>query len=159
MTNLFNLWKAIILSMLPVSEVRGGIPLAFYYNLQAYIILLVISNILVIPIVYFFLDKIHEHLLRFEIYKRWYNKKIKKVQRKFKPMLDKYGYVSLFFFVGLPLPFTGAYTGTLAAWLFGLNRKKATFFIILGVLLASLITTLVVVAGVGAFSFFIKKLY
>ncbi len=159
MVNLIELLKAIILSLLPISEIRGSIPLAFYYHLQSYILLLVLSNMLVIPITYFFLDEIHTYLLRFRTYKIWFNKKIKHTRRKFGPMLDKYGYWALLFFVGIPLPLTGAYTGTLAAWLFGLDRKKASFFIILGIILASIITYLVVLSGAGIFSFLIKKTY
>ncbi len=159
MKTFVELLKAILLALMPISEIRGSIPLAVYYHLQEYMVLLILSNMLVVPISYLFLDKVHKRLLKYKAYRRWFNKKVAHTRKKFGPMLEKYGYWALMFFVGIPLPFTGAYTGTLAAWIFGLDRRKASFYIYLGVVLASAITYLAVVSGIGAFSFFTKRFY
>ena len=74
-----------------------------------------------------------------------------------KPNGDKYGYWGLAIFVSIPLPFTGAWTGALGAWILGMDRKRSMLVVAAGVLMAGVIVTLVVGLGVGALSFLIKK--
>ena len=59
-------------------------------------------------------------------------------------------------FVGIPLPITGAYTGTIVAWFFGIERKKAYLALSLGIIMAGMIVTLVSLLGLEVFSFFVK---
>ena len=65
----------------------------------------------------------------------WLNKKAEKN----KPKIDKYGFWGLVLFVGIPLPGTGAWTGSLVAGLFEMDRKKSLLAVIIGSLLASVI--------------------
>ena len=60
-------------------------------------------------------------------------------------------------FVAIPLPITGAWTGTIGAWVLGLDRKRSILFIILGVLTAGIIVSTVVYTGAGIASLFTKK--
>jgi uncharacterized membrane protein len=156
----WNIILAIILSFLPIAELRGGIPLAIITGLNPWLafILCTIANILVIFFVFFFLDKIHLWLLSY----RWYDKSINKILEKAKKRsakvqrsMDLYGLLALTIFVAIPLPGTGAWTGTLIAWLLKLNRKKAFLSIALGVIIAGIIVTLAVTGIVALFKVFL----
>ena len=120
-----------IISMLPLLELRGGLLAASILNvsfLPGYI-LSILGNVLPIPFLLLFLEKI---LNKFE----------KKVLSK-KDQIDKYGYIGLMLFVGIPLPGTGAWTGSALAVLLGMDRKKSFFYILLGVILASIIMSII----------------
>ncbi len=147
---------AIILSFLPVSELRGGLPLAINYaiknNLSIYPIffLIVIVNILVIFFLLFFLDLFHDKFLKINLYKRlfgFYLKKTRKRVDKFESRYSTYGYLALTLLVAIPFPTTGVWTGTIVAWLLGLDRKKSIISIILGAFIAGII---VLLASLGA---------
>ena len=151
--------NAIIWSLLPVSELRGGIPVALAGGLgifSAYIIC-VIANWFVIPIVFFFLDYLHKFFMKIKIYSNIFNKVVERGRKRLEKSIGEKGeFIALMLFVGIPLPVTGAYTGTILAWFFGINRKKAYKALTLGVLLAGLIVSLVVMLGITAFSIFVK---
>lgn len=147
-----ELTTLILLSMLPVSELRGAIPYGVISGLNpiAVFIIAVVSNILVIPIEFFFLDYVHRHLMPIRIYKNLFGKFIERTKHKSHGHIAKYGYFGLTLFVAAPLPVTGAYTGTLAAWLFDMERKKATIALSTGVAIAGIIVTILSLTGVGA---------
>ena len=147
-----------LLSVLPISEVRGAIPLAFYNELRWFIIVLVLLNILTIPIIFLFLDNINTLLLKIKPYKKFFEKTVERTRRKIHKKIEKYGYLGLMLFVAIPLPFTGAYTGTLAAWFFKMNRKKSFIAITLGVIIASIIVSLVCFLGLKTLSIFTKTI-
>jgi uncharacterized membrane protein len=139
---------AIILSMLPVTELRVGLPLAIVYanehNIPVSLVfsLIVLANILVIFFVFYFLDNIHHLLLRIKSYKKFFEFYIKKIQRKLDKFEKKYsaiGFLALTLFVAVPLPATGAWSGVLIAWLLGLDRKKSILSISLGVVIAGVL--------------------
>ena len=150
-----NLWiLTIILSMLPVSELRGAIPYAILNGinpLTAFFIA-VLANIIIIPIVFFFLDNIHKFLLRNKSYQKLFdfyvNKKVERVKRKYETL----ELFVLFLFVAIPAPGTGAYTGVLLSWFFKLDRKKSFAIISLGVITSGIITTLLTISGIGLFN-------
>ena len=149
---------AIILCLLPVSELRGGIPYAIANKVNPFlaIVLCFLANLLVIPIVFFFLDNLHHYFLRINLYKRTFNRFIEGRRKRAKKYIEKYGYWGLIFFVAIPFPATGAYTGTLIAWLFGMKRKKASLVIVLGVLIAAIIVSTAVLLGIETLRFFVK---
>ena len=150
--------KAIIASLLPISELRGGIPIAVasgYSYLTAFIVC-VIANILVIPISFFILDYLNKYLMKIGIYKKIIERSIEKGKKSIETKIGtKWEFIALMLFVGIPLPMTGAYTGTLIAWFFKLNRKKAYLALSLGVLMAGIIVTFVVLTGSAIFNIFI----
>ena len=133
-----------IISMLPLLELRGGLLAASILNvsfLPGYI-LSILGNVLPIPFLLLFLEKILNWLGKFKSTKKIVNKFEKKVLSK-KDQIDKYGYIGLMLFVGIPLPGTGAWTGSALAVLLGMDRKKSFFYIFLGVILASIIMSII----------------
>lgn len=147
-----NFIYGLILSILPISELRGGIPVAMSSGINPWVIFVscVLVNILVIPIVYFFLDFLHHKFLKFERYRVLFGKLVIRTKRKIESKIGtKWQYPALFAFVAIPFPGTGAYTGVLAAWLFGINRIKSFATIALGVLVAGII---VMLATLGVYS-------
>lgn len=129
-----------IISMLPILELRGGILAAALLDMDPIVsyIVCVIANIIVIPIALFFLDFIFKVLRKI----KFFDKIITKIENKClskKEQLDKYGYLGLVLFVGIPIPGTGAWTGCFLASLLGMDKKKSFLSAMLGVILASII--------------------
>ncbi len=156
----WNILAAIILSFLPIVELRAGIPMAILSGVDPLVafILCVFVNILIIPFVFLFLDKIHLWLLSYQWYQKSINKifeRAKKRSEKVKKKIDAWGMLALALFVAIPLPGTGAWTGSLVAWTLKINRKKAFLAIALGVILAGILVTLAVTGLVALFKIFI----
>jgi len=139
---------AVILTLLPLVELRGGLPLALI-NASKYgvsqltiFLIIVLLNIFLIFLIFFFLDNIHKIFMRFIFYKNFYSFYLKKMQKKiiiFEKSHNSIGFFALFLFVAIPLPLTGAYTGTFLSWILGLERKRSIIAIALGVLTAGVI--------------------
>lgn len=153
-----TLLQAVILSLLPVSELRGGIPwgLAHNHPLLVVVVLCVLANLLVIPLVFLFLHSLHRLLYPLKPYRYLFERVVRRTQKKAFHKFERYEYWALFLFVAIPLPITGAYTGTLAAWLLGVNKLKAFWFLSLGVVAAGIVVTLVAVFGISMFEVFLK---
>jgi uncharacterized membrane protein len=151
--------KVIIFSLLPVSELRGSIPVGLSSGLPLSLVFptAVLSNVLVFPIFYFFLTFIHGLLMKLTLYRKSFDYFLERTRRKVGPKVDKYGYLGLTLFVAIPLPVTGAYTGTLGAWFFKMKKRKSFFAVLLGVVVAGLIVSIVSVFGIHIFDIFIKK--
>lgn len=134
-----------IISLLPVLELRGGLIAASLLRVNpvnAYIVS-IIGNLLPIPFILIFLSKILSWMEKSKI--RFFNSIaswLKKKADKNKSKIEKYGYIGLILFVGIPLPGTGAWTGSLVATALNLNKKKAFLCTIVGVLIASVIMML-----------------
>ena len=154
-----NLFEIIMLSLLPIAELRGGIPLAIYYGYNPLTAFLIstLANMLIAPVGMLFLETLNNFFLRIRGYNSFFHGNVERTRRKIHPIIEKYGYIGLMIFVATPLPFTGAYSGTLGAWALGMERKKSILFIILGVLIAGIIVTLVSYFGISALNIFIKK--
>ncbi len=132
-----------IISLLPILELRGGLIAARILGvkfIKAFIICY-IANILPVPFILLFINWIFNKMSKWKPTKKivdWLsNKTLKK-----KDQIDKYGYFGLFLFVGIPLPGTGAWTGSLLAILLNLDKKKSFITIALGVLAAGIIMSL-----------------
>ncbi len=152
---------AIILSVLPVSELRGGLPLAILYaeahEIPIFLvsILVILLNILAVFFAFYFLDNINKIFLKSRVYKRFFEGFIRRFQKKTDKFEEKYktaGFLALMFFVAVPLPGTGAWTGCLISWLLGLDRKRSVLFISLGVILAGIIVLLGTLGLIRIFS-------
>ena len=147
LVNLFNgLGKEVIvfiISMLPILELRGGLLAASILNLDFIpgFIISILGNILPIPIVLLFLDKILRWLEKYKVTKNFVKKIENKILSK-KKQIEKYGYIGLILFVGIPLPGTGAWTGSALAVLLNMDKKKSFVYIILGIILASIIMSI-----------------
>lgn len=146
-----RLLYAILLTLMPVSELRGGLPLAVIYALDNNIplvfvfFLIVLVNIFLIFFIFYFLDKLHYEFMKLKFYKKFFENYLKKFQKKVDKFEGKYtafGFWALIIFVAVPLPGTGAWSGGLLSWLLGLDRKKSILSIALGVIIAGLIVFL-----------------
>ena len=133
-----------IISMLPLLELRGGLLAASLLKvdfLPGYVIS-IIGNTLPIPIVLLFLNKVLDFLKKFSVTEKFVNKIVNKILSK-KDKIEKYGYIGLMLFVGIPLPGTGAWTGAGLAVLLNMDKKKSFIYIMLGVILASIIMSVI----------------
>jgi len=134
----------LLVSMVPLIELRGALPIAVGMGLDKLIsfIISIIGNMLPVPFIFLFARKI---LLWGKDKKvigkffTWCLNKGEKGGNKLKEKAGKGLYFALFLFVGIPLPGTGAWTGTLAASILNLDFKKTIIAVIAGVLLAGLI--------------------
>lgn len=146
-------------TLLPISELRGAIPYAVLSGMNpiaAYFFCFILNSLLG-PIVYIFLDSLNKILLRMKWYKDLFERLVERARNKVSDKVDKYGYLGIMLFVGIPLPITGAYTGTLGAWLLGLNRKKTCLAVAGGAAISGIIVSLIVYFGTEAVSIFTKQ--
>ena len=154
-------WTAFF-SVLPISELRGAIPYAVGHGMNpvyAYFYC-VFLNALVGPIVFIFLNTFHHLFSKMEWYRNVFDRFVEKTRKKVGDKINKYGYLGVTLFVAIPLPVTGAWTGTLGAWIFGLKKRKTIPAVILGVAISGLIMSLIVylyTQGYEFLSFLIKK--
>ena len=150
---------SIILSMLPIAELRGGIPYALangIHPVTAYL-MCVTANILAFPIVYFFMGFFHDLFHKMSWYANLFEKIVVRTRAKVGEKIEKWGFWGLMVFVMIPLPVTGAYTGSFAAWVFGIEKQKGFLAVTAGVLIAGLIVTALFLSGAELFSFLLKK--
>lgn len=147
-----------LLAMTPVGELRLSIPVALSsYNLSwpiAYIIS-VLGNL--VPVLFFlmFLGPVSSWLSNnFKIFDKFFSWLFARTRRKHGDKVEKYGYPALVMVVAIPLPITGAWTGTLVAFLFGIDFKKAFPLITTGVLIAGAIVTSLTKAGIAIEKYF-----
>ncbi|WP_410485384.1 COG2426 family protein [Spongiivirga sp. MCCC 1A20706] len=128
-------------SISPFGEAKVGIPYGMLNGANIYIIFFIclVANILVFPIMMFFLDHINRYLLRFH----WYKKPAIFVARRAKTgsgsKIRKYGFLGLTFFVMIPLPGTGVYAGSIATYIFKMDRSKAFIANSIGIAVSSII--------------------
>ena len=137
-----------LLSLVPVGELRIALPFALALGVNPFFAFLVsvLGNLVIIPLVYFFLEFVHHRFLHYDHYQNIFDRFMERTRKKVSPKIARWGYLGLALFVAVPLPVTGAYTGTLAAWFFGLDKYKSFLAISLGVLIAGLI---ILFAGLG----------
>ena len=137
-----------LVSMLPIIELRGAIPIAegMGLNIFWYYIIAIIGNILPVPIIYLFARKVLEWGKDKKIIGKfftWCLEKGEKGGEKLKKTAGNKGiFFALLLFVGIPIPGTGAWTGTLAASFLNLDFKTSITAVTLGVLLAGVIMSL-----------------
>lgn len=138
------------ISMVPLIELRGAIPYAIGFSLplfESYVIA-IIGNMVPVPIIFFFARKILNwgESLNWPLVSPFCSFCLKKGEKAKEKLLStsKNGiYIALMLFVGIPLPGTGAWTGTLAASILNLDFKKSCLFVCFGVILAGIIMGLV----------------
>ena len=148
----------ILLGVVPVSELRGAIPYAYFNGVPLWLaaVIGILSNALVPFIGFLFLGTLHKLLDKWGAYHRLFEKTVAKARTKVGEKVRKYGLWGLMVFVAIPLPITGAWTGTVGAWVLGLDRKKSILSIMLGILISGTIVTTVIFTGAGIASLFTK---
>ena len=155
-----NYFYIFLIAMVPLIELRGAIPVAYAINtanpdfslVWSYVII-AIGNILPVPFIYLFARQVLEwgkdkkYIGKFFT---WCLEKGEKGGQKLQAKAGRGLYWALVLFVGIPLPGTGAWTGTLAASFLDMDFKKSVIAVIGGVVLASVIVGLVCTLGFGA---------
>ena len=143
----------ILWSLSPFGEAKVGIPYGLLNGINPFMVfgLALLANIMVFPIMMLFLDKVNVFFTRWT----WYKKKALWIARRAKrstgKKLDKYGYFGLALFVMIPLPGTGVYAGTIATYVFNMERKKAFFANTIGITISSMIIWTVTYISAGVF--------
>ena len=133
----------LLLAMAPISELRGAIPYAWSQGMNhvsAYILSVIGNSIPVIPLL-LFLGPVSKFLRRFRLFDKFFSWWFSRTLRRSR-LVEKYEALGLILFVMIPLPITGAWTGSVAAFLLGIRFRFAFPAIILGVLLAGIIVSL-----------------
>ena len=133
----------ILLAATPVSEIRGALPVALGFfkmsPLSAYW-LSVFGNMLPVIPWMFFLKYLVEFLMaHIEVAKKFFDWLFERTRKRMEGKIKKYGTLGLVLFVAIPLPITGAWTATVAAFVFGLSLRRSLFAILLGVIIAGLV--------------------
>lgn len=149
------LWVFFV-SMVPLVELRGAIPISQGLQLPVIpsFLLAIIGNMLPVPVIYLFARKVlvwgADKPLIGKFFS-WCLEKGEKGGRKLQEKAGKGLFIALLLFVGIPVPGTGAWTGTLAASILDMDFKSTVAAVMLGVLLAGVIMMAISVAGVGIF--------
>ena len=135
----------IIISMLwsisPFGEAKVGIPYGLVSGLNKYLVFVIcfLTNVLVFPLMLLFLDNVNRHLVKWTPYKKAAINIARRAKIGSGNVIQKYGFFGLIFFVMLPLPGTGAYAGTIATYMFKIERGKAFLANTIGIFFSSLI--------------------
>lgn len=135
-----------LISMMPVLELRGGLIAASLLQLppwKSYIIC-IIGNLIPIPFILWLIKSLLRRMevsriSFFKIFAGWIHRKVQKNKKN----IETYGFWGLVFFVGIPLPGTGAWTGSLIAAVLDMNRKETFLAVLIGVFMASIIMMLI----------------
>lgn len=122
--------KYVVITVLPWIELRGALPLAIQQGERLYLPLILLSNLAIFWPGYYFLEFMYERFPE----GGWVHRKLEGIRVKAHPLVEKYGFLGLAVFVAIPLPGTGAYSGTAAAWLLDMEPKRAFLAVSLGVL-------------------------
>lgn len=146
-----------LVSMVPLIELRGGVPIAVGMGLDYWtaLVVCVIANMLPVPVIYFFARKVLEWGRDKKYIGKFFTYCIEKGERGGRKLKAKAGrgglFIALMLFVGIPLPGTGAWTGTLAASFLNMGIRSTTLAVSLGVVIAGIIMGLVTLTGIHVF--------
>lgn len=139
--------QTILLALLPINELRGTIPFAisvFHLSISEALFFSLIGNILPVFFLLWLLPTFSKFLSeRSKVFNNFFSWLFSRTRNKFYKKYQKFGDLALVIFVALPLPMTGAWTGTVAAFIFGIPYLKSLGLISLGVLIAGIIVTLI----------------
>ncbi|MEB2779707.1 COG2426 family protein [Algoriphagus persicinus] len=150
---LLDLLTAVLWSISPFGEAKVGIPYALLKGVNIYwaFICSFLANLLVFPMMNFFFDVVNRHFLKWYYYKKaaiFVGRRTKAGAGK---NVRKYGFWGLMVFVAMPFPGTGVYAGTIAGFLFGLERKKAFFANAIGIFISCVIVWVVTLTAMEGF--------
>lgn len=140
-------------SISPFGEAKFGIPYALLKGVNIYLafVLCYIANVLVFPLMSFFLEVVNLYFMKWNKYKKaaiFVGRRAKAGAGK---NVKKYGFWGLMVFVLIPLPGTGVYAGTIAAYLFAMDRKQAFLANTIGIFISCLIVWVTTVLAIGGF--------
>ena len=146
-----------LVSMVPLIELRGGVPIAVGLGLDYWtaLVVCIIGNMLPAPIIYFFARKVLLWGCDKPYIGKFFSYCIEKGERGGQRLKARAGrgglFIALMLFVGIPLPGTGAWTGTLAASFLNMGIRATSFAVSFGVVIAGIIMGIVSFTGVHVF--------
>lgn len=140
-----------LISIVPILELRGGLLVSSMLNvpIATAIPLCILGNILPIPFILLFIKRIFKWLKKFRFFKKFIEKLEDRAMKK-SDSIKRYEFWGLVLFVGIPLPGTGAWTGSLIAALMEMDFKKAILAELLGIVMATVIMSIVSYGLLGA---------
>ena len=151
-----ELLQVVFVTLLPYLELRGGIPLGVWVlHLDPLLVftvsvltnvLLVIPTFIILRFVFPFVEKV-----------KLFQKALEKLRSKGNKVIEKYGFWGLMIFVAIPAPGTGAYSGSILAFILNMNKWKAFAAVVLGVLIAGIIVSIIVAGAWQGFQFFLAR--
>jgi len=132
-----------LISFSPFGEARAGIPYGELNGLPIMLVFIVglVANLLVFPIFYKAIELANKHLWKKPLYKKTALYLALRARAKTQEVIKKYGDWGLMIFVMIPLPVTGAYIGTIAAFIFGISYQKSLIAISSGITISSIMVT------------------
>ena len=146
---LANFLEVFLIAAAPISELRGAIPVAILdLDISWHIAFLVAfaGNLLPVPFLLLFLGPVSRLLSKVKLFETIINW-IFRLSRRRGGIVERYGLIGLVLFVAIPLPVTGAWTGSIVAFLLGLSFRRAFPCIVLGVFIAGVVVTTLTVIG------------
>ncbi len=145
---------AILWSISPFGEAKVGIPYGMLKGVNIYLVFIVcfLANVLVFPLMMFFLEKVNTYLLKWNLYKKSAIFVARRAKVGSGDKIEKYGFWGLLLFVMIPLPGTGVYAGSIATYIFKIKKRKAFVANTVGIFFSSVIvwiTTLLTMKGMS----------
>jgi uncharacterized membrane protein len=149
-----DLLIAMLWSISPLGEAKVGIPYALLHGVNIYLAFLgcFIANVLVFPIMTFFLDVLNRYFFKWYYYKKAALFVARRAKAGVGKNVQKYGFWGLLIFVLVPIPGTGVYAGTIAAYLFRIERKQAFIANTIGIFFSCLIVWATTLAAIEGFN-------
>ena len=129
-----------LISLSPFGEARAGIPYGELNGLPIFLVFIIglTANLLVFPIFYKWIELSNKYLWKNPLYRKSAIYLSARARTKTKTVIQKYGVWGLMIFVMIPLPITGAYIGTIAAYIFGISYQKSLIAISSGIIISSI---------------------
>jgi uncharacterized membrane protein len=136
-----------VLALLPVAESRLSIPYGIMNGVDLFTVVLlsIIGNIIPAPLILLTMNRIERWIMSFNnenIVKKLFIKYIDNLRKRSKKLIEKHGFLGLIIFIAIPLPATGVWTGSVVAYIFGIDPKRAFFAIFIGLIIAIFIITI-----------------
>lgn len=140
----------VILSMSPISELRGAIPVGVAMGLDpltVFIVAIIFNAFVYLPVTLGLKYTYSFFSVRWD----WLRNFVEGIRERRRGVIEKYGLLGVVIFVAIPLPVTGAWTGTLLVWLFDIDFKKGWMAVLIGVIISGTIVMGLTLAGVEIF--------
>ena len=141
---LYDILFTFLISFSPFGEARAGIPYGELVGLPILLVFVIglTANLLVFPVFYKAIELANKHLWKNPLYKRTAVYLASRARTKTRIIIKKYGVWGLMVFVMIPLPVTGAYIGTIAAYIFGISYRRSLIAISSGITISSIMVAL-----------------
>lgn len=141
-------------SVSPFGEAKVGIPYAIFNGINIYLALVIcfLANVLVFPIMSFFLDYVNRHFLKWRFYKRSAIYVARRAKTGAGKNIQRYGFWGILIFVMVPIPGTGVYAGSIASYVFRIEKKRAFLANTIGIFFSCLIVWIIAVMAYEGFN-------